>query len=86
MSLLQLDLTQHCLLLFYDRKVLGLGVISLYIVSANQLLTKIAVSILSLHFLELFSFSTHLLCFYKLEQNLRHSECLVSFKALCNKA
>ena len=41
--LLQLDLALHCLLLFCDRKIFGVRVISLYVVSANHLLTLIAI-------------------------------------------
>ena len=67
--LLQLDLTLHCLLYLTSESYLGLGVNSLYVVSANYLLTLTAVSALSLHFLELFSFSMPLLSFYKLVQN-----------------
>ena len=67
--MLQLDLTLHFLLCQTTESYLSLGEISLYAVLANHLLILIAISALSLHFLELFCFSTLMLSFHKLVQN-----------------
>ena len=67
--LLQLDSTLHWLLYQTTESYLDLGVISIYVVSANHLLTLILLSALSLDFLELFFFSTPLLSSYKLVKN-----------------
>ena len=60
LSLLLLDLTLHCLVYQTTQNTLVLGLISLYVVSANHLLTLIAVLALSLDFSELISFSIFL--------------------------